>query len=167
MSESEIPYSTARGYVQSAYTMMISPVRFSLPDDTPYHLSFHMLCGFAVELYLKSYLVEQGITDNQLMRPPFGHDLKSLYEECSVRKFKNSGALALIEYFGDYHKQLIFRHAKRDVDYPVPNIRAMFTAFSKLDSYIDKVTNARASRGLPPEQGWNFPLEASVWRVPH
>jgi hypothetical protein len=51
---------------------MSNPLRYQVPDDTPFVLSFHMLCGFAAELYLKAFLMHKGYTEDQLRKVPKG-----------------------------------------------------------------------------------------------
>lgn len=53
-------YSTAKGYVQGAYLVVCNRDRLQLPDDSSLVLSVHMLCGFAIELYLKAALAHYG-----------------------------------------------------------------------------------------------------------
>jgi hypothetical protein len=71
----EEPYSVAKGYVQSAFAMMTNPYRLQLPDDITLFMAFHMLCGFAAELYFKAFLAHKGYSDAQLRKPKIGHDL--------------------------------------------------------------------------------------------
>ena len=68
----EEPYSVAKGYVQSAYAMMTNPYRLQLPDDITLFMAFHMLCGFAAELYFKAFLAHKGYSDAQLRKPKIG-----------------------------------------------------------------------------------------------
>jgi len=45
-----------------------------------YIVTFH-----AIELGLKAFLISKGVTEKQLRKRPFGHDLVHLYEEAKTR----------------------------------------------------------------------------------
>src|SRR6266550_6829 len=100
----EEPYAVAKGYVQSAYAMMTNPARLQLPDDTTFFMAFHMLCGFAVELYFKAFLAHKGNSDAELRRPHIRHDLRRLLDECGSKGMYDTGADMLVELLADKHK---------------------------------------------------------------
>jgi hypothetical protein len=96
MSEAIRIYSTAKGYVQSTYLIVTNPQRYQAPDDTTFILSYHMLLGFAVELYLKAYLMHTGHTEAELRR--VGHNLQKLLELSKADNFNLPEAKKLVDY---------------------------------------------------------------------
>ncbi len=60
MKLAQATYANAKGFCQSAYSMMSDPARLQLIDDTTFCMEFHHLVGFAVELYLKAFLFALG-----------------------------------------------------------------------------------------------------------
>ncbi|MBZ9674082.1 hypothetical protein [Mesorhizobium sp. ES1-3] len=156
MNDPTTPYSTAKGYVQSAFVMMTSPMRFQVPDDSSFYLSFHMLTGFATELYLKSFLASQGYTEKDLRRPEVRHDLRKLLEMAEAKGLNDSGATVLVDLLGDHHKSYEFRYMRADSKYSAIHIRHVFDALSSLDRTVDKTVGASAAHGKQPGHGWHF-----------
>lgn len=77
MESALLNYSTARGYIQSAYLIMTNHNRFQVPNDITFVLAYHMLLGFAVELYLKSYLTHTGHNERELRNAAVRHNLSA------------------------------------------------------------------------------------------
>src|SRR5437763_10795850 len=98
---------------------MSNPLRYQVPDDTPFVLSFHMLCGFAAELYLKAFLMHKGYTEDQLRKVPIRHDLEKLYALAVASGLSASGADVLIALLAPHHKNFGFRYMKRSNVYEV------------------------------------------------
>ncbi|MDE5451924.1 hypothetical protein GWE18_03405 [Bradyrhizobium sp. CSA112] len=159
----EEPYSVAKGYVQSAYAMMANPYRLQLPDDTTFFMAFHMLCGFAVELYLKAYLVHRGFSERHLK--DLGHHLLKIRELCVSEGLHDSGADMLVGLLARHHKGLNYRYMKRETSYQTESLRTIFSAFSSLDRTVDGAIGASAARGKAVGGRWDFPLDGS-WRFP-
>jgi hypothetical protein len=107
------PYAVAKGYVQSAYAMMSNPHRMQLEDDTSLFLAFHMLCGFALELYFKAFLVKKGYSEERLKKRDVGHDFVRLRDFCSSEGLFNTGADQLVELLDEKHKNFEFRYMKK------------------------------------------------------
>jgi hypothetical protein len=160
-----VPYSTAKGYVQSAFALMSSPGRLQA-NDTPFYASFHLLCGFAAELYLKAFLAHTGSSERELSVPNLRHDLHNLYDLALSRGLNVEGAKWLVDSLGKHHKAFEFRYMKRELEYTAVNIQGAFRAFSSLDVEVDTAVGASASLGKRPSPGWNFPMEYSGWRFP-
>lgn len=156
-------FSTAKGYVQSAYLMMSNPERYQTPDDSTFYLSFHMLCGFATELFLKSYLSHKGADDNTLRK--LGHDLDKLLNSAKNKGLNSSDAIALVEYLNEHHKGLGFRYMKTAATYRTPDLVALFNAFSSLKNAIDAAVGASASHGRSVGGRWDFPRDRAHWRI--
>lgn len=157
-------YSTGRGYVQSAFAMMASSQRMTCPNDTTFFLGFHMLIGFATELYLKSFLLNKGLTEKQLRRHDFGHDLNALWSEAKSKGFPEPSVAPLIAYLHSGHKKFEYRYMERTTKYTVTRLDIIFDWLSRLDAIVDHTSGARASFGLAPESGWKFPPDRAEWR---
>jgi hypothetical protein len=159
------PYSTAKGYTQSAYILLANPHRLQAPDDTTFYLAFHMLCGFAVELYLKAFLAHKGYSEDRLKKRDIGHDLIKLRELSVAAGLIDDGSKPLVDLLADQHKSFGFRYLKRSTIYRTVPLRDIFLAFSALDVAIDTAIGASASKGLSPNSGWVFPSDGP-WRLP-
>jgi hypothetical protein len=160
----EEPYSVAKGYVQSAYAMMTNPHRLQLPDDTTFFMAFHMLCGFAVELYLKAFLAHKGYTDAQL-RHNIRHNLARLRDRCRAEGLYDTGADMLVDLLSTKHKSFEFRYMKRESEYLTADLQAIFSAFSSLDRAVDTAIGASAAKGKSAGGSWKFPSDGP-WRFP-
>ncbi|MBN8991876.1 MAG: hypothetical protein J0H42_26850 [Rhizobiales bacterium] len=161
----EEPYSVAKGYVQAAYAMMTNPHRMQLEDDTSLFMAFHMLCGFAAELYLKAFLVKKGYSEAQLRKRELRHDLVQLRALCHSSGLFNTGADQLVDLLAQKHKTFEFRYMKKSSEYRTMDLQLIFLAFSSLDQIVDKIIGASASRGKMPRGGWTFP-DDGPWRLP-
>lgn len=160
----EHPYAVAKGYVQSAYAMVTNPHRLQLPDDTTFFMAFHMLCGFAVELYLQAYLVHRGYSEAELRKRSMGHDLVNLRDACMSEGLHDSGADRLVNLLADKHKAFEFRYMKGDSQYLTVDLRAIFSAFSSLDRVVDTAIGASAAKRKAPGGWWKFPTDGA-WRL--
>ena len=161
----EEPYGVAKDYVQSAYAIMTNPLRLQLSDDRGLLMGFHMLCGFAVELYLKAFLAHKGYSEEQLKRREIGHDLLRLRELCMSEGLYSSGMDFLAGTFGKHHKNFDYRYLKRETVYWVEDLRIIFSAFSSLNLLVDTAIGASSSRGKKPGDKWDFPTDRA-WRLP-
>lgn len=161
----EEPYSVAKGYVQSAYAMMTNPARLQLPDDISFFMAFHMLCGFALELYLKAYLVHKGYSESYLRKKEVGHNLLKLRELCVSEGLYHSGADMLVGLLAKHHAGFEFRYMKRNSTYWTEDLRTIFAAFSSLDRTVDGIIGASAGYGRKPGGRWDFPSDGA-WRLP-
>jgi len=165
MLDPEEPYSVAKGYVQSAYVMLANPHRLQLSDDTTFFMAFHMLCGFAVELYLKAYLAHKGYDEDRLRKADLRHDLIKLRQLSVSEGLIESGSQLLVDLLGEHHKSFEFRYMKKTATYKTVALREIFSAFSSLDQAVDIAIGARAARGKIPGGKWDFPLDGA-WRLP-
>src|SRR5665213_2685390 len=141
------PYAVAKGYVQSAFAMMSAPQRLQLPDDTTFFLAFHMLCGFATELYLKAFLAHKGFTEVQLRQPRIRHDLVRLRDMCGSEGLYDTGADTLVELLASKHKSFEYRYMKNASEFRTMHLWAIFSAFSSLDRAVDTAIGASAAKG--------------------
>ncbi len=160
------PYSTAKGYGQSAFLIMSNPQRSELRNDIPFVLSVHMLVGFAVELYAKAVLADAGFSEDDLAKRPFGHDLRQLHAACVAEGFSNEGLQWLVELVGDMHKDLGFRYVKPSANYTAGNPKRVFASLSDLDIAVDFRIGASAA-GKAPSSGWVLPPSLAGWHLPN
>jgi len=164
MSESDpiLKYSTARGYVQSALLLISNPARFQVADDSSFFPAFHMLCGFAVELYLKSFLEFAGLSERDLIRA--GHNLFALQTLAHEKGLSDPAIVQLVDYLGEKHKSLEFRYMKASGRYDYGDLRLVFSTFSTLDNRVDELIGARASYGLSSGGEWLLSERQARWR---
>ncbi|RWC31567.1 hypothetical protein [Mesorhizobium sp.] len=165
MSDPVLPYSTAKGYVQSAFLLMTNEIRFQAPDDSSFYLSFHMLLGFAMELYLKSFLLQNGYEEKALRAAGVRHDLSKLLEMAEAKGLKERGAVTLVDLLSEHHRSFGFRYTKAESEYPIINLQRVFEAFSSLDLAVDTVIGASVAHGKRPRGSWDFPNDfRKIWR---
>ncbi|RWE83476.1 MAG: hypothetical protein E5W28_01915 [Mesorhizobium sp.] len=165
MSDPTTPYGTAKGYVQSALLLMTNPDRFQAETDASFYLSFHMLIGFATELYLKSYLMHVGYQERELRASGVRHNLNSLLAMAEAKGLSDRGAAVLVDLLGEHHQSFEFRYMKEGARYPAMNLRRVFEALSSLNRVVDEAVGASASRGKQPGDGWDFPDDfRQKWR---
>jgi len=141
-------YGTARGYSLSAAMIFHSPDR-KPSNEIATILPVLSLVGFSIELYLKAILLEDGMTDKELGRPPFGHNLHQLWSETQQRGFPDVDDMGLLlHYVGKDHRELAYRYSDSTRNYHVPNFNAVFVTLNNLDDAIDEKLGASAGRGL-------------------
>jgi len=157
-------YSTAKGYVQSAYVLMANPLRYSVPDDTTFFMSFHMLCGFALELYFKAFLSHHGWDEKSLRSKRLRHNLRELHKEVVALGLTSKIAAQLLEVLAERHEDFTFRYVRRETKYLARDLQLIFKDFSIVDTIVDDAIGASASRGKEPGGFWAFPPEHAAWR---
>ena len=165
MSDSILTYSTAKGYVQSAYVMMASEYRFAAPEDSTFVLGFHMLAGFAAELYLKAYLSHKGHDDKELREQGVRHNLKALLALAKADGFSSVAAERLVDLLSDNHESFEFRYMKSTSTYTARSLNEVFEDFSNLDNLVDVAVGASASKGKSPGGVWKIAAEKAEWRL--
>jgi hypothetical protein len=166
MSDAIRTYSTAKGYVQSTYLIVTSPDRFKVPDDTTFILSYHLLLGFAVELYMKAYLTHTGHTEAELRSGSVRHNLKKLLELSEADGFVLPDAINLVDYLSDQHGSFEYRYMKPGSSYDIRDQAEVFDELNELDAYVDGQIGASASEGKTPSTGgWLVPVDRNGWRI--
>ena len=167
MSAAIRTYSTAKGYVQSAYLIVVSTGRFRASDDTTFILSYHMLLGFAVELYLKAYLTHTGHTEAELRSGGVRHNLKKLLELSEADGFTLPTVTKLVDYLNEQHGSFEYRYMIPDGSYFIRYQADVFAELDELDAYVDGEIGASVSSGLTPSTGgWPVPGDYNGWRIP-
>jgi hypothetical protein len=162
----QLTYSTAKGYVQSAFVIIVAPHRMQTPDDTTFFLSFHMLIAFSVELYLKAYLRHHGYDEKALRAGGVRHNLPKLLEMAKAEGLACAQAEALVEYLGDKHESFEFRYMKPGGSYKLRPLEEIFAELTALDAAVDAAVGASAAFGRVPGRGaWIVPTSVSGWRI--
>ncbi|HEX7820303.1 MAG TPA: hypothetical protein VF463_06760 [Sphingobium sp.] len=166
MSDAIRTYSTAKGYVQSTYLIVISADRYKVPDDTTFVLSYHLLLGFAVELYLKAYLTHTGHTEAELRSGSLRHNLKKLFDLSEADGFALPAAKKLVDYLSDQHGSFEYRYMKPSSSYYIRYQADVFAELDELDAYVDGEIGASVSKGKTPSTGgWPVPADRNGWRI--
>lgn len=158
-------YSTAKGYLQSAFVLMNSVDRYQTPTDLTFFYSFHILIGFAVELYLKACLLHTGSSGEALSRRPFGHDLEALSNAATSAGLTVHGLDQVVMLLADPHGDYTFRYPRPDGSYKVPDLNILFAHLSALDVAVDGLTGASAFHGRAPGGVWRLPPDRAQWRL--
>ena len=167
VSDAIANYSTAKGYVQSAFLIATNPARLIINDDRSFVLSYHMLLGFAVELYLKAFLQERCHAHGKLRSAAVRHNLEDLLQMAVADGFDPSKAESLVAYLDVQHGNFEFRYVNRESQYMLRWHRDVFAELDRLDNYVDDVVGASQSMGLQPgEGGWLIANEYNGWRLP-
>lgn len=143
---------------------MSNPDRYQLPNDTTFYLSFHMLCGFSAELYLKAFLLHNGVPESELRKANVRHDLHALHALAARHGLSDGAAKKLTDFLGKHHKTYEFRYMSPESVYEIMNLVEVFLAFSSLDNEVDKAIGASASKGRNAGGAWVFPKEHANWR---
>jgi len=164
MNAAHRTYGNAKGFCQSAYLVMANPHRLQVPDDTSFMLGFHHLIGFAVELYLKAFLLHCGLSEEELRSKKFGHKLQALLGAAEERGLACSNAKALCTYLVK-HETFEFRYMKEDSWYELLPLDTIFDMLSQLDGIVDTEVGASAARGMAAGGSWKFPQDGKYWRV--
>lgn len=167
MSDAIRTYGTARGYVQSAYLIVTNPARFQVPDDTTFILSYHMLLGFAVELYLKAYLTHTGHAETELRSGAVRHNLQKLLDLSEADGFVLPAATKVVDYLKEQHGSFEYRYMKPGSTYYLRNQAEVFAELSNLDEYVDSEIGASISAGKTSTTGgWGVSSDCNGWRIP-
>lgn len=165
MTQAISTYATAKGYVQSIMLQMSNPLRYSVDDDGSFALSFHLISGFAMELYLKAYLYAQGHTEKELKAARLRHDLEALRAMTIPYGFISDDADMLVDLLHRHHKSFEFRYTRQDSIFSLKPIDEIFLAFSAVDFIVDTIVGASTSKGLKPGGMWAFPHDKAFWRM--
>lgn len=167
MSDAKTLYATAKSYVQSTYLIVTSPDRYTVPSDLTFVLSYHLLLGFAVELYLKAYLLNSGRLESELRSASIRHNLEKLLELSELDGFDLPAAKKLVDYFSVQHANFEYRYMKLDSSFFLRFQADVFAELDELDAYVDDKVGASFSKGIiAPRGGWTVPADRNGWRIP-
>jgi len=112
--------------------------------------AIYFLMGFALELYLKAFLLRSGLDDVALGRRPYAHDLRRLYFEASARGLAFAEAAELevmVEALADAHADFSFRYMQPNSTIRVPEpIEAALKLLSRLDDHLARPEDVALAR---------------------
>ncbi len=148
MASAIMTYSTAKGFNEAAKMIYTSP-HYGPDRSDMLVLPFGHLIGFAIELYLKAYLLHHGVTEATLRSREYGHKLAELYALAQAHGFSEAHVM-LIHDYEEPHRNFEYRYADESNTYVVPDYVRVFAAMDALDTYVDGVIGASASHGLTP-----------------
>lgn len=144
--------------------MMTNPARLQVHDDTSFIMGFHHLIGFAVELYLKSFLLHHGISESDLRSKQYGHKLAALLTTATELRLNCPSAEKLCTYLRK-HETFEYRYIRKDSHYDLWSLDVIFDHLGILDARVDHAIGASAAYGQFPGPGWPFPEVWKYWRV--
>ena len=148
LNEAILRYSTAKGYVQCIKIIFLSD-EYKDKDEVTAILPMHMLAGFALELYLKAWLLGSNVDSKSVSK--FGHDVCALYAEAiRVDLPTINGLEPLKNHLARPHADFTFRYLESSDIIQNTNWPVAFQVFGELDAVIDTMIGASASQGLPP-----------------
>ncbi len=144
-------YSAGKDYVEAAKVIWLrSPERQHLGLGK-FFLPMHMLLGFSLELFLKAWLRDTGLSSQILRRDPYGHDLQELYAEALRRDFPAVPSQAdLVEHLAVEHGEYGYRYMKEGHTYTLTNLPLAFGVLEAINLQVDNRIGASAGYGLPP-----------------
>ena len=89
----------------------------------PVVFALYNCLGFAVELYLKAFLANEGVTDDALMKKPYGHNLRQLFSEAKTRSFNTElpAMERIIHFLHQDHSKYTYRYVPDGGDLMVFN----------------------------------------------
>lgn len=146
-SESIMRYSTAKGYLETCKMIYLSPLyedRVILCSP-----SMHLLIGFSIELFLKSWLLHSDVKSKSVRAA--GHKLMTLYDLCRECAFPIvEGLPPLIRSIDEQHRTSAYRYLEPDGIYLHLSFKDAFITMDKLDYCVDDFIGASKSKGLEP-----------------
>ncbi|WP_131800226.1 hypothetical protein [Methylobacterium indicum] len=150
--EAVVRYATAKEYVEAIKLIITSPHyigKHMMIAVRPTHL----LAGFATELYLKAWLLADGVSSKDVQK--HGHKLLDLHADAVARGFStNSGIDALVSNLAEPHgqnKDYVFRYTHTDAKITPLAWDYALIVFDSLDVIVDAHVGASVSYGLKPK----------------
>ena len=143
-------HSTARGFKESAKIIILSE-HSGRGTQVRFFPSVHLLMGFATELYLKAFLIDRGLSETELSRRPYGHNLDVLFERAKELDLKSSVEVAtVISHLNPGHSTYRYRYFGPTTEFVGTDYAVAFDCLDKLDFIVDEATGASASFGMKP-----------------
>lgn len=110
MNEIYFRYATAKSYIEAIKMIITSKYYDNQPGNIS-TLPTHMLAGFGLELYIKSWLLHSGISSKDVKK--FNHDLRQLYQEAKLYNFIEMKCIdELINILAGPHADFTYRYLK-------------------------------------------------------
>lgn len=146
--EAVMRYSTAKGYLQ-ACKMIFTSQHYCGSNIIAAVLPLHMLAAFALELYLKAWLLRAGVNSKEVRC--FGHKIADLYESAKGRDLPTSHRLSeLVSHFASPHADFTYRYIESYTKLDDTNWLLAFKVLEDLDRDVDVYLGASAAYGLEP-----------------
>ena len=144
--EAILRYSTAKGYIQACKMIVLSD-HYKDQNVVATILPLHMLGGFALELYLKAWLLGSGRSSKDVRG--YGHDIKNLYDDAKTDGLREIDKLKeMKDHFADPHSDFTYRYIGPGDQMDNTNWPSAFRAFDELDREVDGYLGASSSYGL-------------------
>ncbi|TPK85689.1 hypothetical protein FJ936_09120 [Mesorhizobium sp. B2-4-13] len=108
-------FKAAEGHRKAAEFLSEHEVDRQGKRSTVFFALYNVL-GFAVELYLKAYLANTGLSEDELRHRRYGHNLKALLDEAGKRGFQTeiAGLERIIHFLHDGHAGYAYRYISTD-----------------------------------------------------
>lgn len=112
-------------------------------------LPLHMLAGFALELYLKAWLLQAGRSSKEVKN--YRHDIKTLYDHAKMDGLPAIEKLQeLKDHFAGPHSDFTYRYIEPGSQMNDTNWTVAFRVFDELNREVDTFLGASAAHGLQP-----------------
>lgn len=142
-------YIPAKGFIETTKIVASSPLVEG--REGLVFLASQTLIGFSLELYLKAWLSHCGVSEEALMRRPYGHNLQRLYDDCVASGLPTIGRLdELVRLTRGPHSDYTYRYFRSDLEYTTMGLMGAFAVLSELDTLVDREIGASAAHGLEP-----------------
>jgi hypothetical protein len=147
-NEAQHRYGTAKGYAQTIKMVVLSPLHAG--DKVGFAiLPTGMLLGFALELYLKGYLLAKGEPSKTVKA--FGHKLAEMFARAAEMDLPEINQLAdLIAVVDGPHREFTYRYIDGSAELDVISWPVVFPIIDQLDIVVDEAVGASATQGLKP-----------------
>lgn len=147
-NEAQHRYGTAKGYAQTIKMVVLSPA-YSGPQIGFAILPTNMLLGFALELYLKAWLLAKGDASQKVRA--FGHKLDDLFARALHLGLPSVEKLAdLVAVIDGPHREFTYRYIDGAVEIDMMTWPVIFPILDQLDMLVDGAVGASALSGLEP-----------------
>ncbi len=144
-------YSTAKEYVETIKLVQTSPHYIGQHVMMAIRPT-HLLVGFALELYLKAWLLADGATPKKVRS--LGHKLRDAFELAVARGLaEDNDIYLLVDHVAEPHGQdhdYVYRYSKVGSKIEPLNWDKAYPILHKLDEIVDAHVGASEHFGLKP-----------------
>lgn len=147
-SEAQHRYGTAKGYTQTIKMVLMNPLVQTEAVSLTI-LPTHMLLGFALELYLKAWLLSAGVPSTKVKA--FGHRLAELFAEAQQTEMPTVARLdEVVALLDAPHREFTFRYIDGHQEIDAMNWPTVLPILDALDVAVDHAVGASALHGKLP-----------------
>ena len=147
-NEAILRYASAKGYT-NACVMIYRSVDYKDANIFAMVLPMHMLGAFALELYLKAWLLGASGASKDVKE--FGHNIALLYNNARERGLPDIDRLEnLKDHLASPHGDYTFRYINRGDKINNTNWPLAFKILTDLDKEVDAFVGASTAQGLKP-----------------